>query len=79
MVSVKGMIIHCSLLIPEISEAVFQCLVCGYFSDPINVDRERESLDNAVVSCSLIILSSQNEGDRSASICRFTGSKTYRL
>ncbi|KAF6173739.1 hypothetical protein GIB67_042907, partial [Kingdonia uniflora] len=31
----------------------------------------RESLDNAVVRCSLLILSSQNGGDRSASICRF--------
>ncbi|KAF6154022.1 hypothetical protein GIB67_026676 [Kingdonia uniflora] len=41
MVSVKGMIIRCSSLIPEIREAVFQCLVCGYFSDPINVDRGR--------------------------------------
>ncbi|KAF6142100.1 hypothetical protein GIB67_037018 [Kingdonia uniflora] len=39
MVSVIGMIIRCSLLIPEIKEAVFQCLVRGYFSDPINVDR----------------------------------------
>ncbi|KAF6165211.1 hypothetical protein GIB67_007196 [Kingdonia uniflora] len=39
MVSVIGMIICCSLLIPEIKEAVFQCLVRGYFSDPINIDR----------------------------------------
>ncbi|KAF6170713.1 hypothetical protein GIB67_015665 [Kingdonia uniflora] len=41
MVSVIGMIIRCSSLIPEIREAVFQCLVRGYFSDPINVDRGR--------------------------------------
>ncbi|KAF6148499.1 hypothetical protein GIB67_042458 [Kingdonia uniflora] len=40
-VSVKGMIIRCSSFIPEIREAVFQCLVCGYFFDPINVDRGR--------------------------------------
>ncbi|KAF6157025.1 hypothetical protein GIB67_027827 [Kingdonia uniflora] len=41
MVSVIGMIIRCSSLIPEIREAVFQCLVRGYFSDLINVDKGR--------------------------------------
>ncbi|XP_078431989.1 minichromosome maintenance (MCM2/3/5) family protein [Wolffia australiana] len=41
MVSVKGMIIRCSSIIPEIKEAVFQCLICGHFSDPILVDRGR--------------------------------------
>lgn len=39
MVSLKGMIIRCSSIIPEIREATFRCLVCGYFSDPIVVDR----------------------------------------
>ena len=39
MVSVKGMIIRCSSIIPDIKEAVFQCLICGHFSDPILVDR----------------------------------------
>lgn len=39
MVSLKGMIIRCSSIIPEIREAIFRCLVCGYFSDPIVVDR----------------------------------------
>ncbi|KAK1436544.1 hypothetical protein QVD17_02325 [Tagetes erecta] len=43
MVSLKGMIIRCSSLIPEIREAVFRCLVCGHFSDPIVVDRGRVS------------------------------------
>ncbi|KAF5203254.1 Dna helicase [Thalictrum thalictroides] len=43
MVSVKGMIIRCSSIIPEIREALFRCLVCGYFSDPIIVDRGRIS------------------------------------
>ena len=37
--SLKGMIIRCSAIIPEIREAVFKCLVCGYFSDPVVVDR----------------------------------------
>lgn len=39
MISLKGMIIRSSSIIPEIREAVFRCLVCGYFSDPIIVDR----------------------------------------
>lgn len=39
MVSLKGMIIRCSSIIPEIREAMFRCLVCGYYSDPIVVDR----------------------------------------
>ncbi|KAG9441779.1 hypothetical protein H6P81_017633 [Aristolochia fimbriata] len=41
MVSIKGMIIRCSSIIPEIREAVFRCLMCGYYSDPIVVDRGR--------------------------------------
>ncbi|KAJ6692749.1 DNA REPLICATION LICENSING FACTOR MCM4 [Salix purpurea] len=41
MVSLKGMIIRCSSIIPEIREAVFKCTVCGYFSDPVVVDRGR--------------------------------------
>ncbi|KAF5745427.1 DNA replication licensing factor MCM4-like [Tripterygium wilfordii] len=43
MVSLKGMIIRCSSIIPEIREAIFRCLVCGYYSDPIVVDRGRIS------------------------------------
>ncbi|KAF9623122.1 hypothetical protein IFM89_037638 [Coptis chinensis] len=43
MVSVKGMIIRCSSIIPEIREAVFKCLVCGYLSDHVIVDRGRIS------------------------------------
>ncbi|XP_016473623.1 DNA replication licensing factor MCM4 [Nicotiana tabacum] len=41
MVSLKGMVIRCSAIIPEIREAIFRCLVCGYYSDPIVVDRGR--------------------------------------
>ncbi|KAJ6906219.1 hypothetical protein NC652_023849 [Populus alba x Populus x berolinensis] len=33
MLSLKGMIIRCSSIIPEIREAVFKCIVCGYLSD----------------------------------------------
>ncbi|KAL5706645.1 DNA helicase [Ranunculus cassubicifolius] len=43
MVSVKGMIIRCSSIIPEIREAMFKCLICGYLSDPVIVDRGRIS------------------------------------
>jgi len=39
MVSLKGMIIRCSSVIPEIREAVFKCLICGYYSDPVRVER----------------------------------------
>eukprot|EP01018_Ginkgo_biloba_P013305 Gb_36024 [translate_table: standard] len=41
MVSVKGMIIRCSSIIPEIKEAYFKCLVCGYSPPPVPVDRGR--------------------------------------
>ncbi|XP_072967808.1 DNA replication licensing factor MCM4 [Typha angustifolia] len=41
MVSVKGMIIRCSSIIPEVKEAIFRCLVCGHYSEPILVDRGR--------------------------------------
>ncbi|KAK1314594.1 Protein PROLIFERA [Acorus calamus] len=41
MVSVKGMIIRCSSIIPEIKEAIFRCLICGHYSEPIYVDRGR--------------------------------------
>ena len=33
MVFLKGMII------PEIREAIFRCLVCGYYSDPVVINR----------------------------------------
>ncbi|XP_039126298.1 DNA replication licensing factor MCM4 [Dioscorea cayenensis subsp. rotundata] len=41
MVSVKGMIIRCSSIIPVVKEAVFRCLICGYYSDPVLLDRGR--------------------------------------
>lgn len=41
MVSLKGMVIRCSSIVPEIREALFRCLVCGFFTDPILVDRGR--------------------------------------
>ncbi|KAK0593195.1 hypothetical protein LWI29_032697 [Acer saccharum] len=43
MVSLKGMVIRCISIIPEIREAIFRCLLCGYFSEAIGVDRGRIS------------------------------------
>ncbi|XP_023003028.1 DNA replication licensing factor MCM4-like [Cucurbita maxima] len=43
MVSLKGMIIRCSSIIPEIREAIFRCLVCGYYTDPVAIERGRIS------------------------------------
>ncbi|RLN22648.1 DNA replication licensing factor MCM4 [Panicum miliaceum] len=42
MVSIKGMIIRCSSVIPELKEAVFRCLVCGFYSEPVMVDRDKQ-------------------------------------
>ena len=39
MVSLKGMIIRSSSIIPKIREAIFRCLVCDYYSDPVVVIR----------------------------------------
>lgn len=39
MVSLKGMIIRASSIIPEIREGVFRCLVCGYYSEPVVINR----------------------------------------
>ncbi|KDP41741.1 hypothetical protein JCGZ_26759 [Jatropha curcas] len=41
MVSLKGMIIRCSSIIPEIREAIFRCLVCGNVAGPFLVERGR--------------------------------------
>lgn len=43
MISLKGMIIRSTAIIPEIREAVFKCLVCGHYTEPIVVDRGRIS------------------------------------
>lgn len=43
--SLKGMVIRCSSIIPEIREAVFRCIFCGYHSDPVVVDRGNSFCD----------------------------------
>ncbi|KAJ4966046.1 hypothetical protein NE237_017895 [Protea cynaroides] len=47
-----SLIIRCSSIIPEIREAVFRCLVCGFYSDPIVVDR---GLINEPTKCGLLM------------------------
>jgi hypothetical protein len=58
MVSIKGMIIRCSSVIPELKEAVFRCLVCGFYSEPVMVDRGIILLRWIVVSPSADLWSS---------------------
>ncbi|CAM6102730.1 unnamed protein product [Calypogeia fissa] len=39
MVSIKGMIIRCSAIIPEIKDVFFKCLACGHYPPPVQVER----------------------------------------
>lgn len=62
MVSIKGMIIRCSSVIPELKEAVFRCLVCGFYSEPVMVDRGMMLIDfliHAIVTRDLISVNSE--------------------
>ena len=56
--SLKGMIIRCSSIIPEIREAIFRCLVCGYFSEPVAVEKGKLIgmlfVTGLIVSCKLL-------------------------
>ena len=52
MVSIKGMIIRCSSVIPELKEAVFRCLVCGFYSEPVIVDRGMTVVSHNAYLCS---------------------------
>jgi len=54
MVSIKGMIIRCSSVIPELKEAVFRCLVCGFYSEPVMVDRGMMLIDILILTRDLI-------------------------
>ncbi|XP_042506846.1 DNA replication licensing factor MCM4 [Macadamia integrifolia] len=76
MVSVKGMIIRCSSIIPEIREAVFRCLVCGYFSDPIVVDRGRI---NEPTKCGRQECQTPNSMSLVHNRCRFADKQIVRL
>ncbi|KAL0386934.1 UNVERIFIED_CONTAM: DNA replication licensing factor MCM4 [Sesamum radiatum] len=76
MVSLKGMIIRCSSIIPEIREAVFRCLVCGYYSDPIVVDRGR--IDEPTI-CGKQECQSKNSMTLVHNRCRFADKQVVRV
>ncbi|XP_055961939.1 DNA replication licensing factor MCM4 [Mercurialis annua] len=76
MMSLKGMIIRCSSIIPEIREAVFRCLVCGYFSDPIIVERGRI---NEPGQCSKEECLAKNSMTLVHNRCRFADKQIVRL
>ncbi|KAL5563098.1 hypothetical protein UlMin_032845 [Ulmus minor] len=76
MVSLRGMIIRCSSIIPEIREAIFRCLVCGYYSDPVAVEKGR-------ITEPLICLKEECQARNSMTLihnrCRFTDKQIVRL
>ncbi|KAL9296381.1 hypothetical protein ACSQ67_022277 [Phaseolus vulgaris] len=76
MVSLKGMIIRCSSIIPEIREAIFRCLVCGFCCDPIPVERGR-------ITEPTICLREECQSRNSMTLvhnrCRFTDKQIVRL
>ncbi|XP_057966145.1 DNA replication licensing factor MCM4 [Malania oleifera] len=76
MVSLKGMIIRCSSIIPEIKEAIFRCLVCGYYTDPIVVDRGRI---NEPTVCGKLECLSKNSMTLVHNRCRFVDKQIVRL
>ncbi|XP_057779997.1 DNA replication licensing factor MCM4-like [Salvia miltiorrhiza] len=76
MVSLKGMIIRCSSIIPEIREAVFRCLVCGYYSDPIVVERGRI---NEPTVCAKQECLSKNSMTLVHNRCRFADKQVVRV
>ncbi|GAB4837860.1 DNA replication licensing factor, mcm4 component [Ancistrocladus abbreviatus] len=76
MVSLKGMIIRCSAIIPEIREAVFKCLVCGSYSDPVVVDRGRITEPTA---CKKEDCKAKNSMTLVHNRCRFADKQIVRL
>lgn len=52
----KGMIIRCSSIIPEIREAIFRCLVCGFCSDPVPVERGNDSVISGYSYSELVVI-----------------------
>ncbi|MED6181332.1 DNA replication licensing factor, mcm4 component [Stylosanthes scabra] len=76
MVSIKGMIIRCSSIIPEIREAIFRCLVCGNCTEPVAVERGR-------ITEPTICLREECQSRNSMTLlhnrCRFTDKQIVRL
>ncbi|CAO2814977.1 unnamed protein product [Amaranthus hypochondriacus] len=76
MVSLKGMIIRCSSIIPEIREAVFKCLVCGFYTDAVVVDRGRI---NEPPACMREECKAKNSMTLVHNRCRFADKQIVRL
>lgn len=76
MVSLKGMIIRCSSIIPEIREAVFKCLICGYFTDPVVVDRGKITEPSV---CPKEDCKAKNTLSLAHNRCRFADKQIVRL
>ncbi|XP_039006345.1 LOW QUALITY PROTEIN: uncharacterized protein LOC120133923 [Hibiscus syriacus] len=76
MVSLKGMVIRCSSIIPEIREAMFRCIVCGYHSDPVVVDRGRIT---EPTSCLKHECMAKNSMTLVHNRCRFADKQIVRL
>ncbi|KAJ7978506.1 DNA helicase [Quillaja saponaria] len=70
------MIIRCSSIIPEIREAIFRCLVCGYCSDPVSIERGR-------IIEPTVCLKEECQAKNSMALvhnrCRFADKKIVRL
>ncbi|XP_031498783.1 DNA replication licensing factor MCM4 [Nymphaea colorata] len=76
LVMVRGMVIRCSSIIPEIKEAHFRCLVCGHFSDPVVVVRGRI---NEPTRCSRQECLAMNSMTLVHNRCRFADKQIVRL
>ncbi|XP_050364026.1 DNA replication licensing factor MCM4 [Argentina anserina] len=76
MVSIKGMIIRSSSIIPEIREAIFRCLVCGYYSDPLPVEKGKI---NEPQRCMKEECQAKNSMTLVHNRCRFTDKQIVRL
>lgn len=76
MVSIKGMIIRSSSIIPEIREAIFRCLVCGYYSDPLPVEKGKI---NEPTICMKEECQARNSMTLVHNRCRFTDKQIVRL
>ncbi|KAI5388451.1 hypothetical protein KIW84_074223 [Lathyrus oleraceus] len=76
MISMKGMIIRSSSIIPEIREAIFRCLVCGYCSDPVLVERGRIAEPTV---CLREECQSRNSMTLVHNRCKFTDKQIVRL
>ncbi|PWA90920.1 Pentatricopeptide repeat-containing protein [Artemisia annua] len=71
MVSLKGMIIRCSSIIPEIREAVFRCLVCGHFSETLLEELKQRSGNSELYLTDLRNAAYSRVGEFEEVVCLF--------